>query len=289
MTDKEQIKCKYKFQDKEKFDGKTYCTCFCELCEDLPPCDDNCQIFEDYKELVHYKRTLKEINNLIFPDIKDARITPIAITEIRERLYQSLKLPENNKNTAIMRNIYECIKNSFCKYCGIYICKGCLYFDIKKAIKKEFAKQEVKKMTDKEQIIIDGVDVSECVSFDKLNGQNICCYEDTREDKIPFANFCVENKDCYFKQLIRKTQECEALKSESFTMNSLIIEQEEEIDRYRKVLEKIEECINNLKKQDILTFPDFSLQENCKVIMKQCNEGYRQILNIINKAKGKYD
>lgn len=69
-------------------------------------------------------------------------------------------------------------------------------------------------------------------------------------------------------------------------MNSLIIEQEEEIDRYRKVLEKIEECINNLKKQDILTFPDFSLQENCKVIMKQCNEGYRQILSIINKAKG---
>ena len=62
--------------------------------------------------------TLKEINNLIFPDIKDASITPIAITEIRERLYQSLKLPENNKNTAIMRNIYECIKNSFCKYCG---------------------------------------------------------------------------------------------------------------------------------------------------------------------------
>lgn len=63
-------------------------------------------------------------------------------------------------------------------------------------------------MADKE-IIIDGVDVSGCVSFDKLNGQNICCYEDTREDKIPFANFCVENKDCYFKQLARKTQELE--------------------------------------------------------------------------------
>lgn len=69
-------------------------------------------------------------------------------------------------------------------------------------------------MTDKEQIMIDGVDVSECVSFNKLNGQNICCYEDTREDKIPFANFCVENKDCYFKQLARKTQECEELKNE---------------------------------------------------------------------------
>ena len=51
MTEKEQIKCKYKFQDKEKFDGKTYCTCFCELCEDLPLCDDNCQIYEDFKQL----------------------------------------------------------------------------------------------------------------------------------------------------------------------------------------------------------------------------------------------
>ena len=126
-------------------------------------------------------------------------------------------------------------------------------------------------MTDKEQIIIDGVDVSKCKYLPYCNDkQGNCAFE----------------PNCYFKQLARKTQECEALKSESFTMNSLIIEQEEEIDRYRKVLEKIEECINNLKKQDILTFPDFSLQENCKVIMNQCNEGYRQILNIINKAKG---
>ena len=66
-------------------------------------------------------------------------------------------------------------------------------------------------MTDK-QIIIDGVDVSECVSFDKLNGLNICCYDDTREDKLPFTNFCIENKNCPFKQLKRKEQECERLK-----------------------------------------------------------------------------
>lgn len=66
-------------------------------------------------------------------------------------------------------------------------------------------------MADKE-IIIDGVDVSECVSFDKLNGLNICCYDDTRNDKIPFANFCVENKNCSFKQLKRKEQEYEKYK-----------------------------------------------------------------------------
>lgn len=62
------------------------------------------------------------------------------------------------------------------------------------------------------EIIIDGINVSECVSFDKLNGLNICCYDDTREDKIPFANFCVENKDCYFKQLKRAEQKLEKVK-----------------------------------------------------------------------------
>ena len=65
---------------------------------------------------------------------------------------------------------------------------------------------------DKEQIIIDGVDVSGCISFDKDNEYNICCYEDTRGDKILFANFCIENKNCYYKQLVSKTQEYEELK-----------------------------------------------------------------------------
>lgn len=78
-----------------------------------------------------------------------------------------------------------------------------------RSIRKDCKGREI--MT--EEIIIDGVDVSECVSFDKLNGLNICCYDDTREDKIPFANFCIENKDCSYKQLKLKKQECEQLKS----------------------------------------------------------------------------
>lgn len=50
----EQIICKYKFQDKMRFDGRPYCTCFSKLCEDLSfICDDNCQIYEDYKQLKH--------------------------------------------------------------------------------------------------------------------------------------------------------------------------------------------------------------------------------------------
>lgn len=58
-------------------------------------------------------------------------------------------------------------------------------------------------------------------------------------------------------------------------------------NRYRKALEEIELTIKNLEKGDILTFPDFTLQENATMIINQCNQGYRDILDIINKAKGK--
>ena len=46
------VQCKYKCQNKEKFNGKPYCTCFNKLCEDIAfVCDENCQVYEDYKQL----------------------------------------------------------------------------------------------------------------------------------------------------------------------------------------------------------------------------------------------
>lgn len=58
-------------------------------------------------------------------------------------------------------------------------------------------------MTDKEQIIIDGVDVAGCKYFNRFrnicHNKNLCCD-------------CEKNQDCYFKQLARKTKECEELK-----------------------------------------------------------------------------
>ena len=54
-----EIKCKYKFQDKEKFNGEEYCTCHNEVCKNLSfACPDNCQIYEDYKELQNKKEEL---------------------------------------------------------------------------------------------------------------------------------------------------------------------------------------------------------------------------------------
>lgn len=110
----------------------------------------------------------------------------------------------------------------------------------------------------KGQIIIHRVDVSGCN------------YSGSQENCIIRAHQkCSNYPNCYFKQLARKTQECEALKSESFTMNSLIIEQEEEIDRYCKALEEIEE---------------YCKEQNLKYDTTACI-----ILDIINKVKDKHN
>ena len=59
-------------------------------------------------------------------------------------------------------------------------------------------------MTDKEQIIIDGVDVNGCENYKPKN----------RFTCNPYICNCHEKPDCYFKQLVRKTQECDELISE---------------------------------------------------------------------------
>ena len=169
----------------------------------------------------------------------------------------------------------------------------------------KFKCPECKHNEDKEQIIIDGVDVSKCVSFDKLNGQNICCYDDTREDKIPFANFCVENKDCNFKQLARKTAECEELKAQLETYSKMLDNPEFRIaltdvktgerevwrklgrkaDRYRKALEEIEGLVSKVDGADECSYGDFNCS-NCDDDCTCPTKVKRLILDIINKAKG---
>lgn len=65
-------------------------------------------------------------------------------------------------------------------------------------------------MTDKEQIIIHGVDVSGCKylnTFSDCDGYHYYC------DLSDYINneYCEYYKDCYFKQLARKTQELEVI------------------------------------------------------------------------------
>lgn len=160
----------------------------------------------------------------------------------------------------------------------------------------------------KEQIIVDGVDVSGCEYVcNTAFGKNGC--------KHPMMKniYCSKNPNCYFKQLTRKTQECEELKNiiaypkyrneiaikelENKTKKELIEEivhchqigestvhcvyapLREENNRYRKALEEIEQEL----KEDIYCesqecgCDDF---EECLRCTKDL------ILDIINKAKG---
>ena len=54
VDDVDVSECKYKFQNKEKYDGDDFCTLYLEKCKFLGEagiCDDNCQVYEDYKQL----------------------------------------------------------------------------------------------------------------------------------------------------------------------------------------------------------------------------------------------
>lgn len=149
-------------------------------------------------------------------------------------------------------------------------------------------------MPDKEQVIIDGCDVSECEYVCNTAFGNIGC-------KLPFNEeiHCCNIPNCYFKQLARKTQECDTLISQlDFEVQQKeCIEQEcEELkeqlqanqptgicetcmakailqnDKYRKALEEIEAVCQ----EDTYTFADG----------KQIRyDSLDDILTIINKAR----
>ena len=59
-------------------------------------------------------------------------------------------------------------------------------------------------MKDKEQIMIDGCNVSGCENYRPKD--RFTCY--------PYICNCHQKPDCYFKQLARKTQKCEELKAQ---------------------------------------------------------------------------
>ena len=74
------------------------------------------------------------------------------------------------------------------------------------------------KKENKEQIICHGVDVSKC-EYLKESFTGLICADCNK------SNDCSKSPNCYFKQLVRKTQECEELKIKNNdyleTINSL--------------------------------------------------------------------
>lgn len=78
-------------------------------------------------------------------------------------------------------------------------------------------------MTDKEQIMIDGVDVSGCSYLDIVNERiwcdNVNISSVGKSSQCPYVD-CLKNPNCHYKQLARKTQECNELKIENEELNN---------------------------------------------------------------------
>lgn len=176
-------------------------------------------------------------------------------------------------------------------------------------------------MTDKEQIIIDGVDVIGC---DFIAKEDIYCSYSGEytaykgQCGCSDEEMCKNNPKCFYKktlkQLSRKTQECEELKDtlRTLTRGVVLPTPEPEVidltDRYRKALAPFQDeyfkgldttAIAELAKKSIrLTTENRKLEtaldeieEMLQVIVKS-NKVYPlqsnlyKILNIISKAKG---
>lgn len=138
-------------------------------------------------------------------------------------------------------------------------------------------------MTDKEQIIIDSVDVSKCKHFPLL------MYKDHPKWTVCHewgSGECRKRPDCCFKQLARKTQECEELEEllklrtndRIDKLERAIIRRNAKIDRYRKALEEIEKEVHDEMCDTLGHLCAYCDGKHSCITLK--------ILDIISRAKG---
>lgn len=164
-------------------------------------------------------------------------------------------------------------------------------------------------MTNKEQIIIDGVDVSECESH-QIEANEL--YPKAHYCGSIKNTFCEDNPNCYFKQLARKTQ---IVEQQQKTLDELIgcvslweefTEEESKLAKdssiadlvvlLRKKTQECEEQENKIKKLrknlaleiESNTRYRKALEEIENFTKKHCDYWceHHKILDIISKAKG---
>lgn len=145
----------------------------------------------------------------------------------------------------------------------------------------------IKQMTDKEQIIIDGCNVSGCENYRPKD--RFTCY--------PYICNCHQKPDCHYKQLTRKTQECERLKIyiesneqqvkevETLVMdNDRLINELDQLKRKKQECQKYEQAFNEIaahyqKVMKNITTYDNSYDASISI------EALHNISDIINKVK----
>lgn len=117
-------------------------------------------------------------------------------------------------------------------------------------------------MTDRQEIIINGVDVSVCKHYDKENGYCDQSYlgeggllKNTKNPKT-----CNKSPNCYYKQLQRKTAECQRMKYflnkiRNFELESLDVdwdryEQEKGCTDFSPIITYVEQGLGEIEEDD---------------------------------------
>ena len=142
-------------------------------------------------------------------------------------------------------------------------------------------------MNSKEQIMIDGVNVNKCIDFNKRD--KVSCYH-ILYDK------CDESPNCYFKQLARKTQECEKLEDfrtltrDVFTFGDSDVDDENFIKYLQEYSRSYEEAIDGYYRLTDITGIDYTVHGGADIeeiikrvdILKQECDELKNNLHIAN-------
>lgn len=158
-------------------------------------------------------------------------------------------------------------------------------------------------MTDKEQIMIDGINVNGCKGYYFSPTGYHSCSNISQVNELGYEQdtLCEQNPNCHFKQLARKTQEYEELKKEigKLQKSQFCVAYEKDCHKvckqqncaiknsykYRKALEEIEAIVKGMRSVFIEEISITANQLNDR-IYRESTARFRQILDIINKAKG---
>lgn len=126
-------------------------------------------------------------------------------------------------------------------------------------------------MTDK-QIIIDGVDVSGCIL--RRRKEPNCTVCNGYSSKV-FEFDCSDFKNCYFKQLKRKEQECEKLRGDFHDTNEQLKDYKEHYDRQSEEHQKLKQDL--FLAQNQITLKNEYIQkvkQECEKLKSQVDEDY---------------
>lgn len=113
-------------------------------------------------------------------------------------------------------------------------------------------------MTDKEQIIIDGVEVNECDFFIKNRDKYLCrcikinSFGDIVNPKNAENSNCLDNYNCYYKQLARNTAECEKLKESQNILIEGYAKRYKKWERFRQAFDELKEICEQLVDDDYI-------------------------------------